>query len=76
MRIQEYITNADYKVWLGSESIILTAGSHVKPMNYYYVPKHIKDDDRYRWFDKNTQVFCYCYMGIIALPRHIIEEVR
>ncbi len=50
------------------------AGTFVRPIDLKYVPKHITDDERWKYFDKNTDVFCYYSGGIVPIPKALIRE--
>lgn len=54
---------------------ILEAGVFVRPIEYCYVPKHVIEDSRWRWFNKSSDVFVYCHHGIIAVPKASIRRV-
>jgi len=58
----------------GGEGRTLPAGAWVKPIQLDYVPKHVKEDERWKDFNKDKEVFVYCRFGIIALPKHIVVE--
>jgi hypothetical protein len=53
---------------------VLEAGTWVRPIDPYYIPKHVKEDDRWPFFDENTQIFCYTRYGIVPLPKRILRE--
>lgn len=66
-----YVLEQDFKI---DNSKVLPAGSFVRPIRYYYVPKHIKDE--YPWTsEEGTQTFCYTYYGIVAIPTEYIRKV-
>ncbi len=52
---------------------LLPAGSYVRPIELRYVPKHVIDDSRWTWFDGDIEVFCYCSLGIIPIPKKILK---
>lgn len=56
------------------DSRTLEAGTFVRPIELYYVPKHVTEDPQNRGFDKAKEVYCYCHFGIIPIPRKIIRE--
>lgn len=55
------------------EYLTLQAGSHVQPINYDYIPKHLKDL-HWVYFDKEIHVFCATKYGIYPLQRSDIRE--
>lgn len=57
----------------GSVITLLPANSFVRPIELRWVPKHILEDHKWRFFNKELEVFCYTYYGIIALPKKIIR---
>lgn len=52
----------------------LSAGDFVRPIELVYVPKHVVDDERWKWFNKETEVFCYTKKGIVPIPKFKIRE--
>jgi hypothetical protein len=52
----------------------LQAGEFVRPIELVYVPKHVLDDERWKWFNKDTEVFCYTRKGVVPIPRYKIRE--
>lgn len=54
--------------------IVLPAGSFVCPIDWYYVPKHVKESDRYRWFDKETHSVCYTRFGLVPIAKRVLRE--
>lgn len=72
-----YVLTESYSYSAGSsnhDSKTLAAGSFVRPIDPRYVPKHVLDNPKYVWFNKNTEVFVYCKYGIIVVPLNIIRE--
>ncbi len=51
----------------------MAAGTFVRPIEYHYVPKHVKEDERWKHFDKLTEVFCHCSYGTVPVPRKSIR---
>lgn len=57
-----------------TDTITLPEGSFVRPIELHYVPKHVIEDPQNRYFNKTTEIFCYCHYGILPIPRRIIRE--
>ena len=53
---------------------VLEAGSWVRPIEFCYVPKEVKEDPRWKYFDKNTEIFCYTHWGLIPIPKKSLRE--
>ena len=53
----------------------LPAGSFVRPIQPQYIPKHVLEDERWRWFTPSTDTFAYTSQGIVMIPKNIIREV-
>ena len=51
------------------------AGTFVRPIDKYWVPKFILEDPRWANLDHETMVFCYFSGGIVPFPRKIIRQV-
>lgn len=60
----------------GSDTKVIPAGSYVRPIELTYVPQHVVDDLRWRYFDPKLEVFCYVKaLGIVPIPKkHIRGE--
>jgi hypothetical protein len=70
-----YVLMEDTKVILAIDSVVLPAGSFVRPINIYYLPAHIKANVRLYPVDLNKFVFCYTHYGITAVPISRIRKV-
>lgn len=55
---------------------ILPAGAFIRPLEYEYVPKHIIDSNLWKFFNKETEIFCYTRYGIVAIAKKIIREAN
>jgi len=47
----------------------LEAGSFVRPIHIYYVPKNLLDGH-----DSEKEIFCYTRYGIISIPLKIVRR--
>lgn len=73
-RSQNFITQESHSFAQGMyDTKIIPAGTFVRPIEYCYVPKHVKDDPRWRHFDQKTEIFCYCSYGMVPILR---EKIR
>lgn len=73
-----FILDEDYSAPVSEtswETIKFDKGIFVRPIDYYYVPQHVKDDGRYKNFDSTTHVFCYTRLGIYMFPKKIVRQV-
>lgn len=52
----------------------LPTGTFVRPIHIDYVPKHVLEDPRWKYFDSKNEVFVYTYYGIVPIPKHIMRE--
>lgn len=74
-RTPNYIITERFTVSLTPSDIQeLPAGSYVRPIDYRYVPKHVKDDPKNKYYFENTDVFCYCKFGIILIKKDILRQ--
>lgn len=60
----------------GWETKTLKAGTFVRPIDYYYVPKHIKEAVENRWFIANLEVFCFTPLGIKLIDKNKFRRVN
>lgn len=56
------------------DTLTLPAGSFVKPIDFYYIPAHIKITFDWRVFNKDTHIFCYTRFGIIPIEKKKIRR--
>lgn len=78
VKVQQYRTTEEVNVVSLSENktITLPFGCFVKPINPDYLPRHIKEAKEYDYCIQNGWLICYCYYGIVAIPKIVIEELR
>ncbi len=76
MKVADHITKEEYKISDGMySSKTLPVGSFVKPIHEYYLPRHIKDSNEFKYWNRETHVFAYCHYGIVLIERRIIREI-
>lgn len=64
MKTPDYVLMEDYNTGDYSSEKILPAGSFVRPIDYYYLPAHIKESASKSYLEDTSKVFCYTYYGI------------
>lgn len=72
-----YCLVSEYRIVQGAAVVdakILPAGTFVRPIDYYYVPLHVREDKRWAFFDRDKEVFCFTRWGIVPIPRDLIRE--
>jgi hypothetical protein len=53
----------------------LPAGTYIRPIDLSYVPNHVINDQRWRHFNSELEVFCYTRFGIIPIPKtYVVGE--
>lgn len=76
MKTPDYVLTEEINIlderW---NKIPIPSGTFMRPIDFRYVPKHVIDNPLHRWFNKDTEVFCYCYMGIVIVDISKIREV-
>jgi hypothetical protein len=72
-----YLTQEEYSVKVLGNDKVLPANSFVRPIEYTYVPKYLKEieDMPYQRFNPQTEVFCYTHWGIVVLPLKLLRRV-
>lgn len=74
-RTPNYVLDRPHTFYRGGhDSRTLPAGSFVRPIELKYVPAHILDDEQWRWFNKEREVFCFTRYGIIPIPKEYLRE--
>lgn len=75
MKTPSYMLMKDHHISIGvGETRILPAGSFVCPVEPYYLPRHIKDQPSFQYFNRQTELFCYTRFGITVIPKHLVRE--
>lgn len=76
MKTPDYVLDSDCEMvdefW---NKKTIPAGTFVKPIDFYYVPKHVREMPLNRYYDKDKETFCYCSYGIVLLPKNKIRRV-
>lgn len=76
MKTPNYVLMEDVSYTKGVYSSgMLPKGTFVRPVELGYMPKHVVDDERWRWFNKEKDVFVYCSIGFIVVPKSSLREV-
>lgn len=76
-RTPNYRINEDFSFYTpGSfgDSKMLPEGSYVRPIELSYVPKHVLEDKRWALFNKDKDMFVYCKLGIVCVPKRIVRD--
>lgn len=74
MSTPDYVLIQDYTVNpYVPDSTLVPAGTFLRPLDLYYVPKHIRDASR--GFNKDKEVYCYCSYGILPFPKGLLRRV-
>ncbi len=76
MRTPDYILMKDYTISISPGDVItIPVGSFVRPIDAYYIPKGIRDKYGCRWFNEDSQVFCYTRFGILPIEKDAFRQV-
>lgn len=76
MATPDYVLVEEYVISTGpGDPLRLPRGTFVRPIEKQYVPKHILDDPRYKYFTPETEMFIYCYFGIIVIRKELVRRV-
>lgn len=71
-----YVLMEEYNINIDTHDIkTLPQGTFVRPIEYRYVPKHVLDHPLWKWFNAEREVFVYCRLGIIAVPKKLLRQV-
>lgn len=59
-----------------SDTMTLPPGTFVRPIEIQYVPKHVLEDDKWKFFGASLSgcVYCYSSLGIIPVSLDIIRR--
>lgn len=69
-----YVLTQDFTFACGPQDTkILLKGTFVRPIKLDYVPVHVKEDKRWKYFDPQTETYCYCSYGVIPIPNLYIR---
>lgn len=56
------------------DSFTLPQGSFVRPIDPRYIPQHVLDNPKYKYFNKEYELFVYTKHGIIVVPKSIVRQ--
>lgn len=75
MKTPNYIITEKCVLYNGPmDEKVLEIGSFVCPIEYAYLPVHVKEDKRWKDVTLNTHVFCYTRYGIIPIEKNILRQ--
>lgn len=77
MKTPNYVLTENFTFYQhgwGGDSRLLPEGASVRPIELYWVPKHVLEHKRWESFNKDTDVFVYCRYGFVAVPKKIVRE--
>jgi len=74
MSTPDYVLQQDFQWNEGTETRQLSAGTFVRPVKDCYVPKHVKEDTRWKVLREDKYIFCYCSKGFIRVPRTYVRK--
>ncbi len=74
-RSKNFQIKEDFKFGPYNDERTLSAWSYVRPISLDYVPRHVKDADINKSFDKTKETYAFCRYGTIRIPLNIIIEV-
>ena len=76
MSTPDHIATEDCSIYtgLGKDPIVIPKGSFVRPIEYKWLPKHVKEDDRWRGIDNEKYVFVYTKHGIVPVWRSSVRK--
>lgn len=76
MKTPDYVLMQAYEIQLsGIDTLVLPAGSFVRPIDPYYLPKDIKSKYPCRWYDPKTDFMCYTHYGLLPIAKTAITQV-
>lgn len=77
MRTPDYVLTEPFTDYKGSnqDNKILPAGAFVRPIEFQYLPDHIRKNRDYVNMDKEKYVFCHSSIGMILVPRKQLRSV-
>lgn len=68
-RTPDYVMVEDYVPPAGQEKMV-PKGAFIRPVDWYYLPRHIKDANDYSYYLTNRDEYCYCFTrhGLMVVP--------
>lgn len=64
----------EHKIDLHTDPVVLKAGSFVRPIEYRYLPNHIKDTNDCRINEWSGKIYCYTHYGLIPIPQELLRR--
>lgn len=75
MSTPDYKLTEPFKYWVNTQDCItFPAGSFVRPIEYAYLPKELKEKFKLN-FASGTEAFCHTKIGIICIPKNVLRRV-
>lgn len=76
MRTPDFVLKVAHSYGTSPDQRTLPAGTFVRPLELHYVPKHCISNPENKWFNSETEVFCYTRYGIVVIRKDNIKEVK
>lgn len=74
-----FVLDQDYETQVKGASKTLPAGSFVRPIDIYYVPKHIIEQDEEQpyvfRFRADSDLWCFTHYGILKIPKKLVRKL-
>lgn len=76
LKTPDYVLTEQLVYHMGAhDTRVLEPGTFMRPIEIQYVPKHVIGDERWRFYDKDRDIFCYCRYGIVMVKRSALRQV-
>lgn len=77
VKTPDYVLIEDYVVIISNtDRRVIPVGSFVQPIDEYYLPKHIKDSDDYKFqIGPSRFIWAYTRYGIVRIPKSLLRRV-
>jgi hypothetical protein len=79
----EWVLNREIRVELRAREVPLVAGSFIFPIEYKYVPEHVKRTDTGWWgktwddiYKAGDYTYCYTRLGIVLIETKDIRKIK
>lgn len=72
-RAPNYRLKVEHQIRVGQDALTLPQGAWLRPVEFLYLPHHLRNASEYIWMDQEKNVACYTKYGFHIIPRDKLE---
>lgn len=74
MKTPNFVLTEEHNCATSGDSRMLPAGAFIRPIELIYLPRHITEADRHRYYSPQSDIYAYTRYGIICIPKYKVRQ--